>query len=102
METNIDSKSIIEEPKSVVDPTVQKQKVIFVQMKVNQNCSLLNVRKEPSLKSDIICELKQGTVLNINLEKSTEEFYYVASQIIDTITKNPIHGYSKKEFISEV
>lgn len=101
METKPISKSPEEEIKTSIEQPVSKPKIAFIQMKVGKNCSSLNVRKEPSLKSEILRELKTGTLVNINLEKSTEKFYYVASIIYDETTKVPVHGYSLKEYIHE-
>ena len=60
----------------------------------------LNVRKAPSMASEVILILKRGQRVNINIAKSTSEFYYVAS-IVDGETKIPVHGFCKREFILE-
>ena len=106
MESNNSIKTLQEEVKSSVEQNTDRPKVTFVKMKVSDKCQSLNVRKEPSLTSEILRELKSGTILNINLEKSTNNFYYVASTISvinsnGEINKTPIHGYSLKEYICE-
>ena len=76
-------------------------KIIFKSMQVGNKCEMLNVRRLASLESDVIRTLAKGSVVNVNLEKSTDDFYYVASEIIDSEHKTPIHGYCKKDFLFE-
>ena len=84
-----------------VEPVLNQPKVIFKLMKVGDNCALLNVRKEPILESEVITQIKSGVTVNVNLDKSTSDFFYVASEVIDLEHKKPIHGYCKKEFVIE-
>ena len=84
-----------------VEPVLNQPKVIFKFMKVGDNCALLNVRKDPSLESEVIAQIKSGVTVNVNLDKSTSDFFYVASEVIDLEHKKPIHGYCKKEFVIE-
>ena len=72
----------------------------FRLMRVGEVKNGLNVRKEPSMASDVMLILKRGQQININVAKSTTEFYYVAS-IVDGETKIPVHGFCKREFILE-
>jgi uncharacterized protein YgiM (DUF1202 family) len=82
-----------------VEPVLNQPKVIFKLMKVGDNCALLNVRKEPSLESEVIAKINSGATINVNLDKSTSDFFYVASEVIDSEHKKPIHGYCKKDFL---
>ena len=95
----------IETPTEVVvnkvEPVVKQPKVIFKFMKVGDNCTRLNVRKDPSLESEVIAKINSGATINVNLDKSTPDFFYVASEVIDSEHKKPIHGYCKKEFVIE-
>ena len=83
------------------EPFVRPNKIIFKSMQVGNKCEMLNVRQLASLESDIIRTLAKGSTVNVNLEKSTDDFYYVASEIIDSEHKTPIHGYCKKDFLFE-
>ena len=80
---------------------VKPVKVIFKSMRVGNNCEQLNVRKEASLESGVLRVIPKGTLVNVNLEKSTDDFYYVASEIIDKEHKTPIHGFCKKDYLVE-
>ena len=57
------------------------------------NCKKLNVRKEPKIDSDVICEIDYQTELMINENESTEEFYKV-------FTAAGIEGFCMKKFIT--
>ena len=72
----------------------------FRLMHVGEVKSGLNVRKAPSMDSEAMLILKRGQAINVNLVKSTNDFYYVAS-IVDGETKIPVHGFCKREFILE-
>lgn len=88
-------------PETNPEPHVKPIKVIFKSMTVGGKCDVLNVRRLASLDSESFMKLKKGSVVNVNLEKSTDDFYYVASEIIDSEHKTPIHGYCKKDFLFE-
>lgn len=72
----------------------------FRLMHVGEVKSGLNVRKAPSMDSEAMLILKRGQQVNVNIAKSTTDFYYVAS-IVDGETKIPVHGFCKREFILE-
>lgn len=57
------------------------------------NCTKLNVRKESSVESDIICVLDSGTEVMIEENKSTDHFYRV-------ILDSGVEGYCMRDFIS--
>jgi len=59
---------------------------------VVSNCSSLNVRKQPSVKADILFTIKLGTEVNIDMEGSTSKFYKI-------IFDNDIEGFCMKDFI---
>lgn len=56
------------------------------------NCKMLNVRKDPSAKADIISIIRNGAVVEINNDASTEDFYKV-------VTDDKITGFCMKKFI---
>ena len=41
------------------------------------NCTSLNIRKQPSVDSDILCFVRVGTTLMIDESTSTEDWYNV-------------------------
>ena len=57
------------------------------------DCKMLNVRKEPSIESEVLCEISWSTELMIYEEESTDEFYKIC-------TASGIEGYCMKKFIS--
>lgn len=56
-------------------------------------CKKLNVRKEASAESDVLCVLNENTELAIDVTGSTDEFYKVC-------TATGIEGYCMKMFVS--
>ena len=99
MEENM-SESITKEPETQSEPVIRSTKAFFRTMKVF-NCDLLNVRKLASPDAEVLTQLPKGSLVNVNLDKSTEEYYYVASEITDQEHKIPIHGFCKKSFLIE-
>lgn len=56
-------------------------------------CALLNVRKMPAPKSEVIHIINKGVVVEIDKEGSMGDFYKVK-------TEDGIVGFCKKEFIN--
>lgn len=56
-----------------------------------RNCKRLNLRKEPSKSSEVLCVLLEDESVLIDLEKSTDDFYNISARGID--------GYCMKQFI---
>ena len=67
---------------------------------VVSNTTQLNVRQTPDPKAVILMTLNKDQKVNINLMKSTDSYFYVAS-IVDEEKKIPVHGFCKREFILE-
>lgn len=57
------------------------------------NCTKLNVRENPTKAGEVKCVLNEGTEVIIDIEKSTDTWYYV------TIPSG-IEGYCMKQFIA--
>ena len=57
------------------------------------DCNTLNVRKEPSIESEVLCEISWSTELMVYEDESTDEFYKIC-------TASGIEGYCMKKFIS--
>ena len=57
------------------------------------DCIKLNVRTEPNLKAEVLCELECLSRVVINEEESTDEFYKV-------YTSAGIEGFCMKKYIA--
>ena len=57
------------------------------------DCIMLNVRKEPSIESEVLCEISWSTEIMVYEEESTGEFYKIC-------TASGVEGYCMKKFIS--
>lgn len=57
------------------------------------NCGKLNVRKEPNINSDIICEALSKSELLIDLDGSTDEWFKVC-------TAAGSEGFCMKRFVA--
>ena len=99
MEENI-IETTKKEPETQLEPILRPNKVFFRTMKVS-NCDILNVRKIASPDAEIITKLLKGSLVNVNIDRSTEDYFYVASEIKDPEHKIPIHGFCKKSFLVE-
>jgi len=81
------------EPENNTDENNIKDNVILSGT-VN-GCDKLNIRKEPSMNAEIVDIINKGTIVNINKDLSTEEFYKI--NIHNDI--KTIDGYCLKKFI---
>lgn len=64
-----------------------------VKIGVVSNCNKLNIREEPSLDANIVCEITSTTELMVDENESTEEFYKV-------FTISGLEGFCMKKFIT--
>lgn len=56
------------------------------------NCTKLNVRVEPKINAEIVCVLDVMTEIEIDINKSTDEWFKVC-------TAAGVEGYSMRKFI---
>ena len=75
----------------VVEPVVVNEPSVTVEG-VIANCAKLNVRVAPNATADILCVLNVASEIEINLEKSTDEWYNVC-------TASGIEGYCMRKFV---
>lgn len=61
---------------------------------VVSNCDRLNVRTEPSVDATIVCEITKATEVEIDTEKSTDDFYKIS-------TASGIDGYCMRKYITD-
>ena len=79
--------AVVEEVvEEIVEPKVEPKLGVIV------DCIKLNVRKEPTIKSDVACVLEAVSNFVVNEEESTEEFYKV-------VTVDGVEGYCMKRFV---
>ena len=76
-----DSPTVSNEPETVT-PVIGKV----------TGCGKLNVRKEPKVTADVVCEVTNNSELMIDLSSSTEEWYSVC-------TAAGSEGFCMKKFI---
>ena len=62
--------------------------------KIN-GCAKLNLRREPSKDSDVVCVITKKNTITVCRELSTEDFYKVHTTIGETL----VEGYCMKQFI---
>ena len=86
--TNKREKEFIEE-ETILDIEAKPEPAIGLVV----DCNMLNVRKEPSIESEVLCEISWSTELMVYEDESTDEFYKIC-------TASGIEGYCMKKFIS--
>lgn len=74
----------------IEEPVVEAQKVAFGKV---VNCSLLNVRKAPSAKAEILCTIPVNVEVIIDEEGSTGDFYKVGLE-------SGVEGFCMKKFVA--
>lgn len=70
----------------VVEPKVETVEGVVV------NCAKLNVRTEPSIDGDVVCVLDVTSEIEINLDKSTREWFNIC-------TASGVEGYCMRKFV---
>lgn len=75
---------VIETVETVAKPETVKGTVF--------NCARLNVRAEPSVDGDVVCVLNVASEIEVNVAKSTAEWFYVC-------TATGAEGYCMKKFV---
>lgn len=85
-----------EEKKQMTEkPIVKEVKKTEVKIGIVCNCNTLNVRKEPSLSSSIICSIAKETEVKIYDSGSTDDFYRVSK----SDNEMRFDGYCMKNYI---
>ena len=79
-----------EEVKEPEDVTETAKETVGV---VNDSCTALNVRKEPSLEAEIICSINSGSKLVIDETGSTDDWFKVC-------TETGAEGFCMKEYVT--
>lgn len=79
--------------KTVETTTTETEAVVETVIGVVTECVKLNIRKEPSKDADILCEVKFASELQVDLTKSTDDWYSVC-------TGAGIEGFCMKEYVN--
>lgn len=59
-------------------------------------CTKLNVRKDPSKDSEVVCIITEDSSITVSRDESTEDFYKVYTNVNEVLYE----GYCMKKFIS--
>jgi SH3-like domain-containing protein len=83
---------------TVTEPALVQETVETVQLPETVtgtvvDCAKLNVRVEPSIDGNVICVLSVKTDVEINVDKSTDEWYSIR-------TMSGVEGYCMKKFVN--
>lgn len=86
-------KEVAPEVKMEVEtPEVQTETVIEIVTGTVANCAKLNVRVKPSTDAEVACILDAMSEIEINLSKSTPEWFFVTTAI-------GVEGYCMRKFV---
>ena len=98
MDNNETENILIEENQNdeIIEPENNTDEDNVILSGVVNGCDKLNIRKEPSMNAEIVDIIDKDTIVNINKDLSTEEFYKI--NIYNDI--KTIDGYCLKKFIT--
>lgn len=86
-------KEVIEEETVEAEvEAVEEENTGAVAVAVVTDCAQLNVRQEPNKTAKVVCVIAKGTEVQVDVDKSTEDFYKVSV--------SGKEGYCVKQFIS--
>lgn len=74
------------------DVKVEEPEVKTETIGVVASCGRLNVRKNPNIKAEVVCEALIGSLLVIDLDKSTDDWFKVC-------TPAGVEGFCMKQFV---
>lgn len=92
---------VVEEVKEIVETPVEEIKEEMVEIPVEEvnlvdgkvnGCEALNIRKKPTINSDVADVIKKDSKVTVYLKDSTEDFYKI-------MTSKGVEGYCMKKFI---
>lgn len=58
------------------------------------NCNKLNIREKPDIKSEVVCEVRIGSELKIDMDESTDGWFKVC-------TAAGSEGFCMREYVNE-
>ena len=89
LDERIEDNNEAEEEKQQEETKTQPEPVYGVV----HNCTKLNVRKQPSIDSEIVFILNEGSEVSIDEENSTEEWYSITHA-------SGVEGFCMKQFVA--
>lgn len=92
-EVKMDTIHVVETPEvNMVKETVETVALPNTVKGTVAHCAKLNVRKSPVVNSEIVCVLDVQSEIEIDVKKSTENWFYVCSA-------TGVEGYCMKQYI---
>lgn len=76
----------------LVEETVETKSISKTVEGMVVGCAKLNVREEANLFSDVVCTLNVTSEIEIDLEKSTKDWFYIC-------TASGIEGYCMRKYV---
>lgn len=76
----------------LVNETVETKSISKTVEGMVVGCAKLNVREEANLFSDVVCTLNVTSEIEIDLEKSTKDWFYIC-------TASGIEGYCMRKYV---
>ena len=90
----VEQVEVTEIAEETIEPIVEAEKVETASFTTGVvNCKLLRMREAANTDAEVICELPEGTEVQINEAESTAEFYKVT-------TSAGVEGFCMKKFIT--
>ena len=87
-----DIEEIIDTPTEDIEEHMEDTLKLEIVEGVLKDCVRLNMRKEPSKESEIVCVIDETVEFTVDLTHSTDDFYKVYT--------NEHNGYCMKQFIN--
>ena len=92
-EAKVDVEPEVVKPQpKIVNETVETKPLPEMVSGMVVGCAKLNVRKEPNLFADIVCTLNAQSEMEIDVEKSNNDWFYIC-------TATGVEGYCMRKFV---
>ena len=98
VEENVNDVEVQNTTTVVIEPEVEEEEepvtddVVPATLK---GCTKLNMRKEASKDSEVVCVITKDSTITVSIGNSTEDFYKVNTIVKDVL----VEGYCMKQFI---
>lgn len=74
--------------------TAQPEEPEVATIGIVANCSKLNIRKDPDIKSEVVCVVRARSELKIDMDESTDDWFKVC-------TAAGSEGFCMREYVNE-
>ena len=92
MESEPEVAEVVQPKSAMVQETVETKSLPETVSGMVVGCAKLNVRKEPNLFADIVCALNVQSEIEIDVEKSNNDWFYIC-------TATGVEGYCMRKFV---